>query len=504
MNQDKRIHHTGLQCKICSAEDAAQWIKHGDLVGVSGFTGSGYPKAVPGALAQRIEESHNKGEEFKIKVLTGASTGPQMDGVLAEVNGVSYRSSFNTDPKMRERINNGDTTYFDMHLGQVAPFYRSGAIGDMNVAIIELSSVRADGTLIASSAVGNNQLWLNSAKKVILEVNSWQPEELDGMHDIWEVSTNYPQDIIPIRTPSDRIGVDYMTVDLEKVVAIVETDTSDRNTPFSPPDDNARMIAGHLMEFLKDEKKKGRIPEKFLPLQSGVGNVANAVMEALSQGDFENLTAYTEVIQDGMLAMLESGKMSVASATSFSLSPEKVQYFNDNISKFRDKIILRPQEISNHPEVIRRLGCIAMNAAIEIDIFGNVNSTHIMGTRMMNGIGGSGDFARNSKLTIFMTPSLAKNGAISAIVPMVSRVDHASMDIHAVVTEYGLADLRGLAPKQRAELLIEKCAHPNFRPLLREYFKKGLDNGSMYTPHYLKEALSWHERFVATGSMLPK
>lgn len=503
MSQEKRIHHVGLQHKICSAEDAAKWIKHGDLVGVSGFTGSGYPKAVPGALADRIKQAHDKGAEFQIKVLTGASTGPQMDGVLAEVNGVSYRSSFNTDPKMRERINSGDTTYFDMHLGQVAPFYRSGAIGDMDVAIIELSSIRADGTLIASSAVGNNQLWLNSAKKVILEVNSWQPAELEGMHDIWEVTTTYPQQIIPIRYPSDRIGMDYMTVDLDKVVAIVETNSHDRNTPFNPPDDNARMIAGHLMEFLKSEMKKGRIPQEFLPLQSGVGNVANAVMEALSKGDFENLTAYTEVIQDGMLTMLESGKMSVASATSFSLSPDKVQYFNNNIHKFRNKIILRPQEISNHPEVIRRLGCIAMNAAIEIDIFGNVNSTHIMGTRMMNGIGGSGDFARNSKLTIFMTPSLAKNGAISAIVPMVSRVDHASMDIHAVVTEHGLADLRGLAPKQRAELLIEKCAHPNFRPLLKEYYNKGLDNGSMYTPHHLKEALSWHERFVDTGSMLP-
>lgn len=503
MNQDKRIHHTGLQRKICNADDAAQWIKHGDLVGVSGFTGAGYPKAVPGALADRIKQAHDKGEEFQIKVLTGASTGPQMDGVLAEVNGVSYRSSFNTDPKMRARINKGDTTYFDMHLGQVASFYRSGAVGDMDVAIIELSSIREDGTLIASSAVGNNQLWLNSAKKVILEVNYWQPAALDGMHDIWEVTKTYPQSMVPIQSPSDRIGTEYMTVDLDKVVAIVQTNDHDRNTPFTPPDENAQMIAGHLMDFLKNEIKKGRIPEGFLPLQSGVGNVANAVMDALSKEDFENLTAYTEVIQDGMLAMLESGKMRFASSTSFSLSPEKVYYFNNNIEKFRDKIIFRPQELSNHPEVIRRLGCIAMNAAIEIDIFGNVNSTHIMGTRMMSGIGGSGDFARNAYLTIFMTPSLAKDGAISAIVPMVSRVDHASMDIHIVVTEYGLADLRGLAPRQRAELLIEKCAHPTFRPLLREYYKKGLDNGSIFTPHYLKEALSWHERFVTTGSMLP-
>lgn len=502
MHQDKRIHHVGLQRKLCSAEEAAQWIHHGDTVGTSGFTGSGYPKAVPMALADRIQQAHDDGKPFQIQLLTGASTGPELDGALAKVNGVSYRAPFNTDPNMRQRVNAGDTNYLDMHLSHVAPLFRSGALGDMDVAIIEVSAIREDGTLIASTAVGNNQLWLDSAKKVILEVNDWQCRELESMHDIWEVSSTFPHQIIPIVNVSDRIGKHYMSVDLDKVVAVVKTHASDRNAPFSPSDDNARAIAGHLLEFFDYEIKKGKMPSQLLPLQSGIGNVANAVMEALNEGHFENLCAYTEVIQDGMLTMLEDGKMSSASATAFSLSPEKAKYFNENIGIFLNKIVLRSQEISNHPEVIRRIGCIAMNGAIEADIFGNVNSTHIMGTRMMNGIGGSGDFARNAYLSIFMTPSLAKGGNISSIVPMISRVDHISQDVQVIVTEQGLADLRGLSPRSRAQVIIENCAHPTYRPLLKEYYRLGLENVSMQTPHLLKEALSWHDQFVATGSML--
>jgi succinyl-CoA:acetate CoA-transferase len=225
-------------------------------------------------------------------------------------------------------------------------------------------------------------------------------------------------------------------------------------------------------------------------------------MAGLNEGPFNNLTAYTEVLQDGMLEMLKSGKLAKASATAFSLSPEANQELADNIDFYRDRIVLRTQEISNHPEVIRRLGIIAMNGMIEADIYGNVNSTHVMGTRIMNGIGGSGDFARNGFLSVFMTPSTAKGGSISTIVPMVSHVDHTEHDVQIVVTEQGLADLRGLPPRQRALNIIEKCAHPDFRPRLRDYFERACNSGrGMHTPHLLEEALSWHHRFEETGQM---
>jgi succinyl-CoA:acetate CoA-transferase len=305
--------------------------------------------------------------------------------------------------------------------------------------------------------------------------------------------------------PGDRIGQPYLRCSPEKVIAVVETDAPDRNSAFTPPDDCSRQIAGHLIEFLEHEVTRGRLPVELLPIQSGVGNVANAALAELAQSRFENLTAYTEVIQDGMLGLLESETLSVASATAFSLSPDAVAEFNDNARSYRDRIVLRPQEISNHPEIVRRLGVLAMNGVIEADIYGNVNSTHLMGSRIQNGIGGSGDFARNAYISMFVTPSTAKGGAISSIVPMVSHVDHTEHDVHVIVTEQGLADLRGLAPRRRARLLIDNCAHPDYRPLLEDYFDRALRGAyGLQTPHLLEEALSWHARYVRTGSMAPE
>ncbi len=247
------------------------------------------------------------------------------------------------------------------------------------------------------------------------------------------------------------------------------------------------------------------MPANLLPLQSGVGNIANAVLFGLEEGPFENLTSYTEVIQDGMIRLLKSGKLSSASATAFSLSPEMLTEVNADMASYRERIVLRPQEISNHPEIIRRLGVIAMTAMIEADIFGNVNSTHVMGSRIQNGIGGSGDFARNGYLSIFMAPSMAQKGTISTIVPMVSHVDHTEHDVQVVVTEQGLADLRGLSPRQRAHLIIEKCSHPDYRGALLDYLNRSerLAYGK-HTPHLMTEALSWHNRYLRTGNMRPR
>ena len=277
---------------------------------------------------------------------------------------------------------------------------------------------------------------------------------------------------IPLVRPDDRIGEPHFRCDPDKIVAIVETDAPDRNLPFAQPGSPARSIAGHLLAFFQHEVAKGRLPASLLPLQSGVGNVANAVLSGLVDGPFENMTSYTEVIQDGMIELMKSGRLRVASATAFSLSPEAAKDLNADMDRFRDRMILRPQEISNHPELIRRLGCLAMNGLIEADIYGAVNSTHVMGSRIQNGIGGSGDFARNAYVSIFMTPSTAKGGKISAIVPQASHVDHISQDVQVLVTEQGLADLRGLSPKQRAELIIAKCAHPDYRPALADYYKR--------------------------------
>ncbi|OUJ01038.1 succinate CoA transferase [Acetobacter cibinongensis] len=501
----ERIRNTSFLNKVRPAEAAAELIRPGDIVGASGFTGAGYPKAVPGALAGLMEKAHAKGQEYRISLITGASTGPQLDGELARVNGVSFRSPFNTDAGMRNRINENETDYFDNHLGQVASRAVQGNYGKFDVALIEATAIREDGGIIPTSSVGNSQTFLDIADKVIIEVNEWQHPGLEGIHDIWDgnVSGAPGRDIIPLNKADGRIGGHSLKVDPNKIVAIVKTNDRDRNAPFAAPDAAAKAIAGHLLDFFGHEVKQGRLPPSLLPLQSGVGNVANAVLDGLNEGPFENLLGYSEVIQDGMLAMLDSGRMRMASATSFSLSPDAAEEINNRMDFFRNKIILRQQDVSNSAGIIRQLGCIAMNGMIEADIYGNVNSTRVMGSKMMNGIGGSGDFARNSYLSIFLSPSTAKGGKISAIVPMAAHVDHIMQDTQIFVTEQGLADLRGLSPVKRAEVIIAKCAHPDYRPQLQDYLDRALKHSfGKHTPHLLNEALSWHQRFVETGSML--
>jgi succinyl-CoA:acetate CoA-transferase len=406
----------------------------------------------------------------------------------------------------RIKINEGRLDYLDLHLSHVAQMVWEGFFGHLDVALVEVAGITADGELIPSSSVGNNKTWIDMADRVILEVNSWQPPELEGMHDVY-YGTALPPNRKPIQilSSSDRIGGPYLHCPAEKIVAVVETNAPDRNTAFRPVDETSERIAQHLLEFLAHEVRRGRLPASLLPLQSGVGNIANAVLRGLDDGPFRPLTAYTEVIQDGMLALLRSGTMRTISATAFSLSEQGAADLHANIDQYRDRIVLRPQEISNHPEVIRRLGCLAMNGAIEADIYGNINSTHVMGSAIMNGIGGSGDFARNAYVAMFLTPSTAKSGAISSIVPMVSHVDHTEHDVHVIITEQGVADVRGLAPRRRAQKIIDNCAHPDYRPMLQDYFDRASVSAlGKHTPHLLDEALSWHARYLREGTMRPQ
>ncbi|WP_332645185.1 acetyl-CoA hydrolase/transferase family protein [Aeromicrobium sp.] len=499
-----RISCPDLAAKVVSAEAAAALINPGDHVGFSGFTGAGYPKVIPGALAARMKRAHDHGEDFQIGLWTGASTAPDADGSLAAVNGISSRLPYNSDPTLRKLINSGEVEYIDEHLSHSAQHMWFGFYGRLNVAVVEVTAILPGGVLVPSSSVGNNKTWLDRADRVILEVNHWQPRDLEGFHDIYNGTAVPPhRNPIQLTEPMQRIGEPYLRVDKRKVVAVVETNHPDRNSPFKLPDETSEAIAGHVLDFLRHEVKAGRMPASLLPLQSGVGNVSNAVLAGLDGSEFTDLVAFTEVIQDGMLDLLDSGTIRAASATSLGLSDLGAKRFMTNIEAYKGRILLRSEGISNHPELVRRLGVIAMNGMIEADIYGNVNSTHVMGSSVMNGIGGSGDFARNAFLNFFLSPSTAKSGAISTIVPMVSHVDHTEHDVHVVVTERGLADLRGKSPRARAEQVISKCAHPRFKDALSSYTRRAwhAHPHGRHTPHLLGEALSWHQRYLDTGRM---
>lgn len=494
--QNDRIRNLAFQKKVMSEDAAASFIQHADTVGMGGFGPGGSPKALPRAIAARAEKFHQKDEPFTIRLLTGASTSPGLDGVLARAKAISYRLPYQGDIDLRAQANLGEVAYVDTHLSRVAPWARAGFYGKMNVAIIEAALIKEDGGIVATAAIGNAQTWLDLADKVIIEVNSWCRTDFEGVHDIWRG----PAGSLPnISSPGQRTGDHLLRVSPDKVVAVVKTNERDLNAIFrSVPD--AVAIAGHIIEFFRHEVAHNRLPSVLPPLQSGVGNIANAVMEALADAPFNDLTAYTEVIQDGMLDMVQSGKMRTVSGAALHLSQDRATRFNDDFARVKDKLVIRPQEISNNPAIARRLNCIAMNAAIEADIYGNVNSTRVMGSLVQNGIGGSGDFARSALISMFMLPSTAKGGLISSIVPMTSHVDHINQDVQILVTEQGLADLRGLAARQRAKVIIETCAHPDFRPLLRDYYDRAEKAGGD-TPHLLGEALSWHKCFVETGTM---
>lgn len=267
-----RIANARLRDRVVSAEAAAALIQPGETVAMSGFTGSGYPKAVPVELARRIEAVHAQGNPFQIKLMTGASTAPELDGALAKADGIAMRMPFQSDPDARNRINEGKLDYIDIHLSHVAQHVWFGFYGEIDTAVIEVSAIREDGSLVPSTSVGNNKTWLDLAKKVIVEVNEWQPAGVDGMHDIYYGTALPPhRKPIPLVNANDRIGDTALRCDPDKIVAVVRTNGPDRNSPFSPIDATSEQIASHLIEFLKHEVKKGRLPPNLLPLQSGVG-----------------------------------------------------------------------------------------------------------------------------------------------------------------------------------------------------------------------------------------
>jgi succinate CoA transferase len=485
--------------KTITAEYAASLINNDDVIGFSGFTAAGCPKAVTRALAARAEAEHAKGNPLKIGIYTGASTGDSIDGALARAHAIKFRSPYQSNKDLRTELNNRDAHYFDLHLSELAQYLRYGFLPRPNWAILEACDITDDGKVILTSGVGISPTVARLADHIIIELNRYHPREIAGMHDIYEPADPPLRREIPVYSPSDRIGTPYLQVDPAKVVGIVETNLPNEVGAFTPSDAVTDKIGQNVADFLSAEIRAGRIPAGFLPVQSGVGNVANAVLGAMGANpEIPPFEIYTEVIQDSVVKLMQEGNVKFASGCSLTLSTEALEKIYADLAWFKSRLLLRPQEISNSPEIARRLGLISINTALEADIFGNINSTHVLGTKMMNGIGGSGDFCRNAYLSIFTTPSVAKEGKISSIVPMVSHLDHSEHSVKILITEYGVADLRGKSPIQRAETIINNCVSPEYKGLLNDYLKLGVKG---HTPQSMAAALSFHDTFIKTGDM---
>ena len=486
--------------KFVTAEEAASYVNNGDVIGFSGFTPAGCPKEVPTAIAKRAETFHAEGKEFKIGMYTGASTGDSLDGALARANAILFRTPYQSNKDLRTALNAERAPYFDMHLSVLAQELRYGFMPKPKFAIIEVCDITADGELVLTSGVGISPTIAELADCIIIELNHNHPKELRGFHDLYQPLDPPHRREIPVYKPSDRIGTTVLKVDPKKILCVVETERNDEVGGFSATDAVTDQIGANVASFLAEELKNGQIPAEFLPIQSGVGNIANAVMASLGANpDIPPFEMYTEVIQDAVIELIREGNVKFASGCSLTVSNPVLKSIYADLDFFRDKIVLRPSEISNNPEMARRLGLITINTALEADIFGNVNSTHELGSKMMNGIGGSGDFTRNAYISIFTTPATAKGGKISSIVPMVSHVDQNEHSVNVIITEHGIADLRGKSPIQRAEEIIANCVAPEYKQMLTDYVKL---SATTHTPQTLSACFGMHTQFAKTGSML--
>jgi acetyl-CoA hydrolase len=484
---------------ILTAEEAAAMVNHNEHIGFSGFTPAGAAKVIPSAIAQRAIAEHEAGRDFKVGVLTGASTGPSLDGALAKADAIKFRTPYQSDKDLRASINAGKTHFFDMHLSLLPQYVRYGFLGPLDWAVVEAADVSVDGKVLLTTSVGAAPTFLSQAKRVLIEVNERHPKELLGFHDIYEPESPPYRRPIPINNAEDRIGTQRVWVDPKKIMGIVHSNRPDEVKDFSPVTGVTTKIGFNVAEFLASELKAGRIPKQFLPIQSGVGNVANAVLGAMgAHPEIPRFQMYSEVIQDAVIDLVKADRCSFVSGVSLTVTDAVLQSMYDNLDFFRRRLMLRPQEITNNPEIVRRIGIISVNTALEADIFGNINSTHVLGQKMMNGIGGSGDFTRNAYISIFTCPSTAKDGKISAIVPMCSHMDHSEHSVQVLITEHGIADFRGKDPRERAELVITNCVDPSYRDLMWTYFKL-TENG--HTPQTFRSAFAFHEAFLETGDM---
>lgn len=496
-NLKGRIRNKELWKKVVTSEVAAKAIEDGMTIGTHGSTFCGYPKATFKALAERVKA----GEKIKVQIWSASLMGEEADGVLASCEAISRRLGSHADTTLRAQINNRQVACNDVRTEMLPQSVQRGIFSRLDVAVIDAVAIDGGGNIIPSASPADASYLVQTAEKVIVEIDHSQPLGLEGFHDIFTLPPPPKAPVIPLRRSDERIGKPYIPAGFDRIDYIVESHIPQKLPPQRGLDEEGMAIARNLLDFFRKEVASGRLGKNLLPLESGLGNIADAVIQQLSESEFEDLEIFTAVLGDSALYLADRGKLKVANGCACFFSSEGWEKFCNHLDHYRDRIILRPVEITNSPELVHRLGVIGLNGAVEVDIYGHVNSSHIMGNRLLAGVGGAGVFASNGSISIFLIPSSSMKGKISGIVPMVSHVDITEHYVDVVVTEQGYADLRGLAPHERAVEIIEKCSHPDYRPLLMEYYQRAEKEAGGHEPHLLGEAFSFHERFKKTGSM---
>lgn len=463
-----RIECEALRRKLVPVEEAVRHVKDGDTLAVSGFTKAGEPKVFMPALARHLA---TLAPAPRITLYSGASLSEEVEGPIAPF--VARRGPYMASAASRRLIQAGKMDYTDVHLSHFARGMMYGFYGEIDLAVVEVTRICPDGSVVLSASVGVSVEALARARAIVLEVNTAIPD-LTGLHDI--VLPPAPPTIgwpVPVTGVRDRVGLPYVQVDPARVVAVVESRLPDYPVAFRADEAVCAQIARNVIAFLVDCRDRFGWHHWVPPLQSGVGNIANAIIAELHRSPFERLHFWTEVFQEGMLGLLaDRDRFAGASAAALSLADTSPERLVRILADARGDLVLRPMWMTNNPEIISRLHLVAMNTPLEVDIYGHVNSTHIDGSRIVNGLGGSGDFFRNAYLSVAHTPSVRRlrdGRTVSCVLPFVSHVDHTEHDIKCIVTEQGFATQLGVrSPRVRAHDIIEHCAHPHFRPILRE------------------------------------
>ena len=485
-----------------TAAEAAAMIDHDATIGFSGFTPNGIPKAVVREIKKKAEQLHAEGQPYQISLVTGASGCQSLEGDLANVHAIKFRGPFSTNKGFRTHTNLGEIDYEDMHLGHVAERLRRGFYGEIDWAIIEVSDLDELDTVCRAyltTAGGIVPTIVRLAKRIIIELNRFHSPDSKLLHAVYECAEYPHRQPIPLLSVGQRIGTNYVEIDPKKIVGVIDSNIEEEARGFVDPNADLTRIGQNVVDFFLSDMKAGHIPPTMFPKQSGVGTTGNAVLKAIGQCEgLPPMEVFSEVVQDAVVELIEQGKISQASAAAMTCTNECIQHVYENIDFFSRHLTLRPSELSNAPALIRRFGVIAMNPALECDLYGNENSSHICGSSLMNGIGGSCDYERNGSISIFYTPSTAKGGKISAIVPMCCHVDSTEHDVDVIVTEQGVADLRGKGPMRRAQEVIERCAHPDYKPLLREYLRIAPQG---HEPQHMRAALAFHDTYLNKGDM---
>ncbi len=490
---DKRIRKKELLEKLGTPQEASLLFKDGMMVATSGNPLMGYPKATFLALADRMKQERG----IKIDLLSAGPLGPEVEETLVRSNGIRTRIGAIGSGLLRDAVNRGEVRFIEGKGGQLPAHVRQGRFGKIDLAVIEAIGITEEGNIIPSTAVYDTPEWVELASSLIVEINQLRPLKMEGIHDIYLKTPGQP---IPILHPLDRIGTPFIPVNPEKIGLIIESRVPDREASEISTDMLDRKIAKELIHFIEKESQAGKWSRPLPPLEVGIGGIGSAILQELGESDLGPLFFYMPAITDPVLDLIDRSKVGGVSGMALRLSLKAWTRFQSDIGKYKRLIVLRPVSISNSPEVVQRLGVISINVGLEVDLQGQVNSSHLMGSKIWTGVAGSYDFSRNGSVSIFTIPSTAKGGKISSIVPLVSHVDHTEHEVDIVVTEQGVADLRGLDPWERAQRMIEGCAHPDYRDLLRDYLKNAKKSGG-HIPFSFEEAFSFYKRFREKGSM---